>query len=144
MAATIEGTWIVVSAEMGAEPVKQGSPPVGEQWTFDSGRLVVRGPGLGCEQFDYTLDCSKRPTEIGLRKLTSSEIPPRGWIGIYRVNGDILMICAFPEVGERMPRPSKFETERDDLQVLWRMERLGVTQPAVTTGAMEERPGGAP
>ncbi|MHB1036635.1 MAG: TIGR03067 domain-containing protein [Pirellulales bacterium] len=138
MVTTPEGTWTVVSVEMEAKAVAHYSPP-GEQWTFASGQLTVRTPVVERAQFSYTVDRSKTPAEIDLKKLDSPETPPAGWLGIYRIDGDILTICAFPDIVENMPRPSEFQTEKGDLQVLWKMKRVVVAQPrSTTTGVLEK------
>lgn len=120
--AAIEGTWVVISIEMGGKTLGQGSPLVGERWTFAGGCLTVPRSGVQPGRFSYTLDRAKAPAEIDLKKLDSPEVPPAGWIGIYRIDGDTLTICAFPDIMEKMPRPRDFQTEKDNLQVLWKMK----------------------
>jgi uncharacterized protein (TIGR03067 family) len=96
------GQWLIEKAVRGG---KDSTPPPGSTITFKAdGRALIRDGKRGVdEENTYTTDATKTPAEIDVISLDKGVSPFRG---IYKIEGDTLIVCVTME-GER---PKKFES----------------------------------
>jgi uncharacterized protein (TIGR03067 family) len=110
----LEGTWKVVTAEVGGEKVALEKLGV-EQILFKGDRVVLKNHGKEVAAFAYTVDPSQKPKAMTLVKEKENQSLPC----IYAVNGDELKWCmplAAAKEKVRLRRPETFETK--DLPVM--------------------------
>jgi uncharacterized protein (TIGR03067 family) len=115
----IEGTWSVVKLEIGGK-VQDKADLSGE---FRFGPEITKMVSAGeTVEFKHELRPSKKPTEkppelnFYANTMTSKLILR----GIYRHDGDELVICVAPET---QPRPGEFKTTKEGGEIMFTMKR---------------------
>jgi uncharacterized protein (TIGR03067 family) len=93
--ATLQGEWLIVSAESNGEPPPPGMLD-GAKFAFSGDKLTLLG-----KEGTFELDASKNPRQIDLVRGKTRQI------GIYELDGDDLKLC----VGPSDDRPKEFKTK---------------------------------
>lgn len=101
-AQTIQGTWIVTSAEREGKAVDDIK---GEKLTLKDGSVVITTKNKE-EKGVYKIDATKKPKTIDLTEEGKTEAYP----GIYTLEGDTLKICFSRKPGDR---PTEFSSKGD-------------------------------
>jgi len=109
------GEWLCEKAVLGG---RDSTPPPGSKITFTAdGRALVRDGKRGKDEPNtYTSDPKKDPPEIDIRPAGGTDT---GFRGIYKIEGDILVVC----VTVRGDRPKRFESPEDSEVRLITMRR---------------------
>jgi uncharacterized protein (TIGR03067 family) len=96
------GEWLVEKTVRGG---RDSTPPPGSKITFTAdGRALIRdGKRMKDEPNTFTADPRKDPPEVDIRPAVGADA---GLRGIFKVDGDVLVVCVTPE-GDR---PKRFES----------------------------------
>lgn len=112
----IQGTWEVVSREMGGGETP-GKFLKGQTWVFEKNKLMLKANDKVGLEMTFTLDASKDPKWID----TDDEGHPT--LGIYKmVSKDALTICWGPLDGKE--RPTDFNTKDKQGFITHRFRRV--------------------
>jgi uncharacterized protein (TIGR03067 family) len=109
----LQGTWQVVSIEFSGETRDHSD----KKYTFRGGRVIEDRP----QQLDegtFKVETTKNPKCIDF---TLGEFAPRQQLGIYKVDGDRLLICWGNAADQR---PTDFVTDKKAKTFLYRLERV--------------------
>jgi uncharacterized protein (TIGR03067 family) len=116
--AKLLGTWIALEAQRDGAPDQEA---LGHQLAFMASRFRIESKGKLMYAGTYTLDPAVQPARIDFWH-DEGEAKGAVWEGIYRLEGDRLVICddAFDPARER---PTKFTTSPGSGHVLITFER---------------------
>jgi len=113
--AKLDGTWVVVSM---LKEGKQDDDIKGDKVTFKDGKLNVKNPDKNKdEQGTYKLDASAKPKTIDIMPAGSD----KAIVGIYKVEGDKLIVCGSHEPGGT--RPTEFSSKEGSGLMLVELKR---------------------
>ena len=104
-AARVRGTWIALEAQRDGAPDQAA---LGHQLAFMANRFRIESKGKLLYAGTYTLDPAVQPARIDFRH-DEGEAKGAIWEGIYRLEGDRLVICDDAFDPAREP-PVKFTT----------------------------------
>jgi uncharacterized protein (TIGR03067 family) len=112
-AARLAGTWIALEAQRDGAPDPEA---LGHRLTFAANRFTIEAKGKLLYAGTYTLDPAAEPARIDFRH-DEGEAKGTVWEGIYRLEGEGLVICddAFDPKRER---PTQFTTSPSSGHVL--------------------------
>ena len=117
-ATKLAGSWIAAEAQRDGRPAPED---IGHQLAFNGDRFVITSNGQPVYSGIFTLDPASQPATINL---VHSEGEAKGttWEGIYRLEGNMLVICddAFDPAKER---PTSFATSPGSGHVLITFKR---------------------
>ena len=107
------GTWIALQAQRDGAPDPDA---LGHRLTFAANRFTIEAKGKLLYAGTYTLDPAAEPARIDFRH-DEGEVKGAVWEGIYRLEGEGLVICddAFDPKRER---PTQFTTSPSSGHVL--------------------------
>jgi uncharacterized protein (TIGR03067 family) len=111
---SLEGIWSVVSAQQAGREVPRNIAKT-MRFVFSNTKVTIRVVDRVVAETKYTADPTQRPATIRLT------FDGKETLGIYRIEGNGLMICLS---GSTKERPSKFASEADSPQrMLFTLER---------------------
>ncbi len=114
----LRGVWIAVSAERNGGPADDLK---GHQLTFSGNRFTIRSKGKLLYQGAFRVDPSRKPATIDFTH-TRGEAKGKTWLGVYRLEGDVLKICDNADDLAK-ERPAAFATELGSGRVLATFKR---------------------
>jgi uncharacterized protein (TIGR03067 family) len=111
---SLVGEWDVKSRMVGGQ---RKDPVDGStvKFTADGGAKFTGGPSIAGT---YTADPTKDPAEFDIKPSATTTAP--GLTGIYRVDGDTLILCLI----QKGPRPTKFESPPGSRVLLFTVKRV--------------------
>jgi uncharacterized protein (TIGR03067 family) len=115
---SLVGEWAAETAVVGG---KLDNPPPGTTWTFTAdGKSVLQvggGQAAGGSDAKYTTDAKKDPAQVDI----SDGPKGRSVKGIYKVEGDTLMLCLVQD-GDK--RPTAFESAAGSKAILITLKKV--------------------
>ena len=118
----LAGTWATVGGEVKGAQISKDDLPF--RWTFRAGgKLVFADLKQGTESTSaFTLDASETPKEIDLTYEGHAEaLKGARQYGIYKLEGDELVLCLTQPGAAEEDRPKGFSTKEGEV-MLWRLE----------------------
>jgi uncharacterized protein (TIGR03067 family) len=109
----LSGRWLVTGMETNGESVRPADWDE-TAWSFRGRTAVVTMRSLGAghperdAEFGYVTDAGQQPAQLTLKAAD----PRAGYNGIYKLEGNALIICW--RVGGQSPRPREFKTRWND------------------------------
>jgi uncharacterized protein (TIGR03067 family) len=116
----LQGVWTAVSAERNGGAAEDLT---GHQLTVSGDRFTIRSKGKLLYQGTFRVGPSRKPATIDFTH-TRGEAKGKAWLGVYRLEGDVLKICDNAD-DLAQGRPAAFATEPGSGRVLvtFRRER---------------------
>ena len=115
---SLQGVWIAAAGERNGAAAGDLK---GHRLTFSGNRFVIRAKGKLLYQGTFRVDPSKKPATIDFTH-TRGEAKGKTWLGVYRLEGDVLKICDNAD-DLAQGRPAAFATEPGSGQVLLTFKR---------------------
>jgi uncharacterized protein (TIGR03067 family) len=114
----LEGTWIIVSAQMQGKEVPAKEIEDREA-TFADGKMTARKGTKTLNVFRYKANATTKPRSIDLDGIEGDE-KGKKWLAIYEINGDEMKLCISVDGKDR---PTEFRTQEGKNLVLLAFKR---------------------